>query len=224
VPSKKSQEKSKRAIRIDHHDIGTAIVDLRFAAADAAGGARSDTRIVFSFSSDADERSTPDVDDDGDASFAWRSSSVPNMDVGLRALVVAAAAAGGDFTAARPPKAEEMDDTRACEIVGEVVVRGRGGPIEPSEAVRAGLTVVGVGTLFVEVVGLVARSRLSARSCLASSRAPSSSRSHRELRLCYCRRGARRSATCGRVERRLSTRDGRGRPCCLTQEWGPPCP
>ena len=104
---------------------------------------------MFSFSSDAelDERSTSDADAD-DASFAWRSSSVPDMDVGLRTLVVAT---GGDFVAERP-KVEDIDGTRACDMpVGDVVVerdaRCRGGPIE-----LVGLTVVGVGTLLVVVV------------------------------------------------------------------------
>jgi len=56
------------------HDIGAAIIDLRFAAADnVAPGARSGgaKRIVFSFSSDAEllvDRSTSD--DDGDKSLA----------------------------------------------------------------------------------------------------------------------------------------------------------
>jgi len=84
------------------------------------------------------------------------------MDVGLRigALVVA----GGDLVAERPNAEEEedRDGTRVCDMpVGEVVVerdaRCRGGPIDPSTAVRAGLTVVGVGTLLVAVVvGVVA--------------------------------------------------------------------
>jgi hypothetical protein len=59
----------------DHDIVGDAIIDLRFAAADvAAGGARNGaTRIVFSFSSDAElvERSTSDDEgDNDDASFA----------------------------------------------------------------------------------------------------------------------------------------------------------
>ena len=83
------------------------------------------------------------------------------MDVGLRAL---AFVAGGDLVAERLPNAEVRDGTRECDtpVVGEVVVerdarcRG-GGPIEPSMAVRAGLMVVGVGTLLVVVpVGVVA--------------------------------------------------------------------
>ena len=83
------------------------------------------------------------------------------MDVGLRAL---AFVTGGDLVAERLPKAEDRDGTRECDmpVVGEVVVerdarcRG-GGPIEPSMAVRAGLMVVGVGTLLVAVpVGVVA--------------------------------------------------------------------
>jgi hypothetical protein len=114
---------------------------------------------VFSFSSD--ERSTSD--DADDASFAWRSSSVPDMDVGRRRGALAIVA-GGDFVAERP-KAEEMDGTRVCDtllLVGEVVVAERearwraagGGPIEPS-IVRVGLMVVGVGSLLVVVVVLV---------------------------------------------------------------------
>jgi hypothetical protein len=53
-----------------------------------------------------------------------------------------------------------MDGTRVCDM-GEVVVesearwRAGGGPIEPS-IVRVGLTVVGVGSLLVVLVGDVA--------------------------------------------------------------------
>jgi hypothetical protein len=82
------------------------------------------------------------------------------MDVGLRALAVVVA--GGDLVAERLPNAEDREGTRECDTpeVGEVVVerdarcRG-GGPIEPSTAVRAGLMVVGVGTLLVVVVAPV---------------------------------------------------------------------
>jgi hypothetical protein len=100
-----------------NHDIGAAIIDLRFDAADndpdVAAVARGEGRIVFSFSSDAElvERSTSD---DDDASFAWRSSSVPDIDDGRRsgAALVVVAATGGDLVAERPPNAEEMDGTR----------------------------------------------------------------------------------------------------------------
>jgi hypothetical protein len=147
----------KRAGRRENHDIGAAIIDLRFDAADnepdGAAGERIVMRIVFSFSSD--ERSISD--DADDANFAWRSSSVPDMDVGRRGGALAVVVAGGDFVAERP-KAEEMDGTRVCDM-GEVVVEREarwraagGGPIEPS-IVRVGLTVVGVGSLFVVLVG-----------------------------------------------------------------------
>jgi hypothetical protein len=151
----------KRAGRRENHDIGAAIIDLRFDAADnepdGAAGERIVMRIVFSFSSD--ERSiSDDADADADdANFAWRSSSVPDMDVGRRGGALAVVVAGGDFVAERP-KAEEMDGTRVCDM-GEVVVEREarwraagGGPIEPS-TVRVGLTVVGVGSLFVVLVG-----------------------------------------------------------------------
>jgi hypothetical protein len=124
---------------------------------------RGDGRILFSFSSDPEpvelscdvERPTSDADAAVDASFAWRSSSVPDIDDGRRCAV------GGDLIPGRPtPSAEEVDVTRVCVCgtpVGDVVVesdaRGRvgGGPIEPS-IVRAGFTVVGVGTLLFEVL------------------------------------------------------------------------
>lgn len=71
---------------------------------------------MFSFSSDAepDERSTSD-DDDDDVSFAWRSSSVPDIDVGRRSAARPAAvvAGGGDLAAARPNVEEDVDETRA---------------------------------------------------------------------------------------------------------------
>ena len=120
-----------------NHDIGAAIIDLRFYAADNGPDA------------EPDERSTSDADAD-DASFTWRSSSVPDMDVGRRsgALVVAA---GGDFVAEQP-KAEDMDSMYACDTpVGNVAVERdascRGGPVELVD-----FTVIGVGTLFVVVV------------------------------------------------------------------------
>ena len=84
---------------------------------------------MFSFSSDAelDEWPTSDADAD-DASFAWRSSSVPDMDIGLRTLVVAA---GGDFVAERP-RVEGIDGTHARDMpVGDIVV-------ERMRAVEAG--------------------------------------------------------------------------------------
>jgi len=105
----------------ENHDIGAAIIDLRFDAADndpdVAAVARGEGRIVFSFSDDAElvERSMSD-DDDDDASFVWRSSSVPDIDDGRRsAAALVVVAAGGDFVAERPPNAnaEDVDDTRA---------------------------------------------------------------------------------------------------------------
>jgi len=132
---------------------------------------------VFSFSSDAEpdelrcgvERSASDDDDNVDdaslllaaASFAWRISSVPDIDIGRRAPV--AVVVGGDLVPGRP-SVEDVDDTRVWETpVGDVVVesdarcRTGGGPIDPS-IVRAGFTVVGVGTLLLDTVlgGVVA--------------------------------------------------------------------
>jgi hypothetical protein len=67
---------------------------------------------VFSFSSDAEPDCDVDVDverstsDDAvAASFAWRISSVPDIDDGRRF------AAGGDLTPGRP-SVEEVDVTR----------------------------------------------------------------------------------------------------------------
>ena len=86
---------------------------------------------------------------------------MPDMDVGRgrrRGALAVVVVAGGDFVAERP-KAEEMDDTRVCDVddTGEVVAeseaRWRGGPIS---MVRAGLMVVGVGSLLVVLVGDVA--------------------------------------------------------------------
>ena len=124
---------------------------------------------MFSFSSD--ERSiSDDTDADADAddaSFAWRSNSVPDMDVGRgrrRGALAVVVVAGGDFVAERP-KAEEMDDTRVCDVddTGEVVAeseaRWRGGPIS---MVRVGLMVVGVGSLLVVLVGDVAAAAAAA--------------------------------------------------------------
>lgn len=72
------------------HDNGTAIIDLRFVAADNDAVTRGDGRCLFSFSSDAEpvelccdvDRSTSD--DAVVASFAWRSSSVPDIEDGRR--------------------------------------------------------------------------------------------------------------------------------------------
>jgi len=75
---------------------------------------------VFSFSSDAEpdelgcdvERSTSD---DANlllaaASFAWRISSVPDIEIGRRAPV-AIVVVGGDLAPGRP-SVEDVDDTR----------------------------------------------------------------------------------------------------------------
>jgi hypothetical protein len=157
-----------------NHDEGMAIIDLRFDAADIDAVKRGDGRIVFSFSSDAErsdelcfdvERSTSDNVDAlviAAASFAWRISSVPDIEDGRRGPAVLAAA-GGDLAPGRP-STEDVDDTRVWDTpVGDVEVesdaRGRtgGGPIEPSID-RAGFTVVGVGTLVLDAVlgGVVA--------------------------------------------------------------------
>jgi hypothetical protein len=99
------------------------------------------------------ERSTSDNVDafvTAAMSFAWRNSSILDIEVGRRnpAVVVA----GGDLAPGRPSM-EDVDSTRAWEIpVGDVVVesdaRGRtgGGPIKPL-TVRAGFMVVGIGDL-----------------------------------------------------------------------------
>ena len=124
---------------------------------------------MFSFSSDAElvERS---MSDEGDVTFACRSSSVPDIDDGRRSAadLVVVATAGGDFVDERPtPNAEDDMDgarTRDTPLGGDVVVErdarcrvAGGGPIEPS-TVRVGLMVVGVGTLVlvVALVGVVA--------------------------------------------------------------------
>jgi hypothetical protein len=77
---------TRKTAKKSNHDIGAAIIDLRFDAADneldGAVGERTAKRIVFSFSSD--ERSISDDADADDANFACRSSSVPDMDVGRR--------------------------------------------------------------------------------------------------------------------------------------------
>lgn len=92
---------------------------------------------------------------------------MPDMDVGRgrrRGALAVVVVAGGDFVAERP-KAEEMDDTRVCDVddTGEVVAeseaRWRGGPIS---MVRAGLMVVGVGSLLVVLVGDVAAAAAAA--------------------------------------------------------------
>lgn len=95
-----------------NHDKGTATIDLRFDAADNDTVVRGGGRIVFSFSSDAEPDCDVDVDverstsDDAvAASFAWRISSVPDIDDG-RLFV-----AGGDLTPGRP-SVEEVDVTR----------------------------------------------------------------------------------------------------------------
>ena len=88
------------------------------------------------------ERSTSDNVDafvTAAVSFAWRNSSVLDIEVGQRnpAVVVA----GGDLAPGRPSM-EDVDSTRAWEIpVGDVVesdARGRtgGGPIEPDCSCR----------------------------------------------------------------------------------------
>jgi len=120
---------------------------------------------VFSFSSDAEsdvERSTSDSADDdafvtAAASFAWRISSGPDIDIGRRGTL-AVVATGGDLAPGRPSPTEDVDDTRVDPTpVGDVVVesdaRGRtgGGPIEPSTA-RAGFMVDGVGILLLDAV------------------------------------------------------------------------
>jgi len=68
---------------------------------------------VFSFSSDA-EPDDDDKDDDASlllaaASFAWRISSVPDIDIGRRAPVPVVV--GGDLAPGRP-SVEDVDDTR----------------------------------------------------------------------------------------------------------------
>ena len=120
---------------------------------------------MFSFSSDAEsdvERSTSDSADDdafvtAAASFAWRISSGPDIDIGRRGTL-AVVATGGDLAPGRPSPTEDVDDTRVDPTpVGDVVVesdaRGRtgGGPIEPSTA-RAGFMVDGVGILLLDAV------------------------------------------------------------------------
>lgn len=110
----KSKQKQKRGTRnlIINHDGGTAIIDLRFAAADNDVVVRGGGRSLFSFSSDAEpdelcccdvERSTSD--DAVVASFAWRSSSVPDIDDGRRFVMV------GDLTPGRP-SVDDVDVTR----------------------------------------------------------------------------------------------------------------
>ena len=108
-----SEVDAKREKRKENHEIGAAIIDLRFDAADNDPEdviGRGNGRIVFSFSSDAepDERSTSD--DDVDASFAWRNSSVPDIDVG-RCRLTPVIVAGGDLVAVRPSR-EDVDGTR----------------------------------------------------------------------------------------------------------------
>ena len=96
---------------VKNHDVGTAIIDLRFVAADSDAVTRGVGRCLFSFSSDAEpdelccdvDRSTSD--DAVVASFAWRSSSVPDIDDGRRFVMV------GDLTPGRP-SVEDVDVTR----------------------------------------------------------------------------------------------------------------
>ncbi len=107
-PMKRSNERNKNP---QNHD-GTAIIDLRFDAADNDTVARGDGRCLFSFSSDAEpdelccdvDRSTSD-DAVVAASLAWRSSSVPDIDDGRRFVMV------GDLTPGRP-SVEDVDVTR----------------------------------------------------------------------------------------------------------------
>ena len=68
-----NERQEKKLGKKKNHDIGAAIIDLRFDAAadnepDGATGARIAKRIVFSFSSD--ERPISDDADADDASFA----------------------------------------------------------------------------------------------------------------------------------------------------------
>ena len=103
---------------------------------------------------------------------------MPDMDVGRgrrRGALAVVVVAGGDFVAERP-KAEEMDDTRVCDVddTGEVVAeseaRWRGGPIS---MVRAGLMVVGVGSLLVVLVGDVAAAAAAAAVAFIRTLLPS---------------------------------------------------
>jgi hypothetical protein len=157
IKSKQNQKEGQGTLK--NHDVGTAIIDLRFVVADNDAVARGDGRSLFSFSSDAEpdelccdvDRSTSD--DAVVASFAWRSSSMPDIDDGRRLVTV------GDLTPGRP-SVEDVEVTRVCVClrqppVADVVVendarcRAGRGPIEPS-IVRTGFTVVGVGTLLVD--------------------------------------------------------------------------
>jgi hypothetical protein len=117
------QKKRERETQENNHDDGTATIDLRLDAADNdpdidTGGARGECRIVFSFSSEAEpdelwsdvDRSTSEEDAVAVASFAWRISSVPDIEIGRRVLAIVIA--GGDLVPGRPT-AEEIDDTRA---------------------------------------------------------------------------------------------------------------
>ncbi len=105
-------EKQRNTRNTKNHDDGTAIIDLRFAAADNDAVARGDGRNLFSFSSDAEpdelccvvDNSTSD--DTVVASLAWRSSSVPDIDDGRRFVMV------GDLTPAGRPIVEDVDVTR----------------------------------------------------------------------------------------------------------------
>jgi hypothetical protein len=112
IKSKQKQKKEEQET-LKNHDAGTAIIDLRFVEADndavARGGGARDN--LFSFSSDAEpdelccdvDRSTSD--DAVVASFAWRSSSVPDIDDGRRFVMV------GDLTPGRP-SVDDVDVTR----------------------------------------------------------------------------------------------------------------
>jgi len=108
----KTETKKWNKKPLKNHDVGTAIIDLRFVAADNDAVVRGDGRdILFSFSSDAEpDELGCDVDcstsDDAVvASFAWRSSSVPDIDDGRRFVIV------GDLTPGRP-SVEDVDVTR----------------------------------------------------------------------------------------------------------------
>jgi hypothetical protein len=111
--SNQNRNKKRNKKTLKDHDVGTAIIDLRLAAADNDAVARGEGRSLFSFSSDAEpeelccdcdvDRSTSD--DAVVASFAWRSSSVPDIDDGRRLVIV------GDLTPGRP-SVEDVDVTR----------------------------------------------------------------------------------------------------------------
>jgi hypothetical protein len=84
------------------------------------------------------------------ASFAWRNSSAPDIEVGQRDPTIVVT--GGDLAPSRPSM-EDVDGTRAWEIpVGDVVVESdahgqTGGDLIKPSTVRAGFMAVGIGTL-----------------------------------------------------------------------------